>query len=376
MQQMLPARARVDIQPFELGDGLEGLLQAVFQCIQLRRDGDAPDVRLDELRLMSGAAFKHYVAQPWARPGDAAAADVVLDCSPVTEVVCNFGAFESLSYYLGWDFQEFSDLLRADAVKLLRFELAGGRAVVSLDGAMRPALVVGYEVDIDSHSQGGAASDITLDGWRAGGRGVERVRIATAVETEEAGPGEARGDWLDWMLIARPAQQPEWAASRVQQRRRVLAWAVEHAERPREFSQEYNRHFVVGLRAYDVLADALQRLVDASGASEAVTATWMRWSQIHVDGLIAGRAALVRELPLWGSDFGAALPAPSPDEEAVLVEAFEDCARRYDAVVQELRAWRRDDARGLTDALRGARVAEQQAVDSLRAALARLDRLA
>lgn len=376
MHQLLPARARVDIELFALGNGLEGLLQATWACIKLQPGKLAQDIRLDELRLLSGGAFKHYVAQPGVTPNEVADVEALLDSSPTTEFVCNFGAFESLSYYLGWDFQEFDALPRAEAIKLLCYELASGRAVLTLDATMRPVLVVGYEIEMDAGSQDGAASGVMLEVLQAGQSKVAQLRVGTSVAESEVDSDPAPGALLDWMLVARPGQQPDWAASRGQQRRRVLAWALEHAARPREFSQEYNRHFVVGLRAYDELVGILQKLEVAGAASAQGSATWMRWLQVHVDGLIAGRAALARELPRWAADFGAAANERPPADEVGLIEAFDECARHYDTVVAHLKTWQHDDATDVAQArhaLHNARLAEQHAVDALRSALAKLE---
>src|SRR5699024_933603 len=106
MATTLPREARVSLDPFDLNDGLAGLVQGIHAAMK-----PAP-VSLDELLLMSGAAFKNYVAESLGDVSSDQAKKNTLRGALGGEFLCNWGAFESLSYYLGWDIKEFLSLKR------------------------------------------------------------------------------------------------------------------------------------------------------------------------------------------------------------------------------------------------------------------------
>src|SRR5690554_5459051 len=182
MSTTLPKQARLDDAPFILQDGLYGLIQTVHEAMRRAADAGAPAPELDELLLMSGVAFKSYM------PEFEAADPHAFQPDHLGKYVCNWGAFEGLGYYYGWDLKEFLTLNILDFWKLLQFEIASGRPVVTLDArrGLPPMLVLGYAFEkVEEPGEDGKTKlsvRKSLDVLRAGATEVETIDMSDAVD--------------------------------------------------------------------------------------------------------------------------------------------------------------------------------------------------
>lgn len=363
MAEKLPTRAHVEMTPFKLQDGLWGILDALQHIIHLQAAPEAAAISLDESLLISGAAFCHYA--PDLKPDEAARAAHQPEVDPawwLSEFVCNWGAFESLSYYSAWDFSELSSLKRLDIWRLIQFEIAHGRPVLILreDPRLSPALINGYEFHLNMQAR---QLDGALSLLSPGSAEFVSVDLESLADFKKLDIG-----MTNWLLIARPAEQVEWAPGRHLQRARLLAWVVDHARRYREFSQEFNRHFGAGLRAFDTLQAMTSS--DALGAGEPGE-DFQQWLGAHLAQLEVRRRAAARQLRVWADEFGE-LSELSSDARDTARGALNTAAQAYQAVADALK-----DAAELSQAcakIRAARSAEARAIDALESAVSVLPR--
>ena len=367
MLTTLPSEARLTIDPPRMTDNLVGMVRGIFAIFSAELDGELPEgLDEDEFLAISAVAFKNYVYEPEYnelshRPRA---------YSKLGEFVCNYGPFESISYYTGWDVKEFDGVSTEDFWKLVRFEIASGRPVVSLSlgGPLEPVLVVGY--DFEPRKQ-------TLDVVRPGKPEASTVDVTGMTDFQP----EAES-FTNWLLIARPSESPEWASSHTRQRLRVLRWAARHAKNRKEFSQETRENYAPGLRGFESFLDQLDRLgdedVDRWDADDPVTG----FVRGHVEGLSLARRAASRRLPIWSADLlsDSELEIEARKEVEEELERAADC---YETVSEKLSEWldgwsgqalSTDDVQELWRQYERAFEAEKEAVEALAEAVKRLPR--
>ncbi len=333
MQTKLPKAARVELSGVDLSDNLVGLIQGIYATMSHVLGDEMPEeFGLDEMLCVSGVAFKNYVYEPEYNK-----LENPRNFSKLGEFVCNYGAFESLGYYTGWDVKEFNEIGRDDFWKLLQFEIASGRPVVTLgaEATIHPVVVVGYSYEPRLQ---------TLDVIRPGSDAAETVDVTGWQDFQE---GEE--SFTNWMLIARPSEQPEWTSSRNRQRLRALRWTVTHAGRHKEFSQETRENYAPGLRSFESFLGIVERqgdrLADEDEPSLAADAAITRYIAAHIDGLRLARQAASRRLPAWASDFVGDAALEFEERQAV-EDALEDAAEAYGQVAKPLAEWQEDWAGG------------------------------
>lgn len=365
MHTTLPTQAKVDIQPFGLADNLVGLIQGVHAAMAYVLGDELPDeLQLDELVAVSAVGFKNYVYET-----DFNQLENPQPYSALGELVCNYGPFESLSYYSGWDVKEFNGIARNDFWKLLQFEIASGRPVMTLglgEGAVRPVLVVGYHYE---------PREQTLDVIEPNSAQIDTVDVTGLQDFQADEPS-----FTNWLLIVRPSEQPEWASSHTRQRLRVLRWAAKHARRHKEFSQETRDNYAPGLAGFQSFLGLLDRLADRDDVSRGTDAGLSRYLAAHVDGLIRARKAAARRLPVWSADFlsGSELDA---EQRAAVEDALVEAADTYGELAARLSGWRdahaserlvAGDLESLVQSYTGAHHQEKEAVEALERALEHL----
>lgn len=379
MSTNLPAKARVEVVPYMLHDGLFGLVQTVAHAMQLAAQQSADEKKsaappdLDELLLVSGAAFRNYMPELSAGESPTSRPDHLV------KYVCSWGAFESLSYYYGWDLKEFLTLNLSDFWKLLQFEIASGRPVVTLDSAnaMQPMLVVGYAIEKVERPGDERRSKIglrrSLEVLRAGAKAHETVDMSDVEDFQPDTP-----ELKNWMLIARPSAQPEYAPNPQYLRLRVLRWAVAHAKNRRELSQEFGRQYASGHRAFGAFLAHLDALGAAAADSKdeplgTRDPDWARFVRGHVEELSRARAAAARHLRRWAQELAQDaefFPEPEPAFQAAMLasaDAFEQVSRALQG-----RAGDDDDIAQLRGAYQSAFDAEVAATAALAQALSYL----
>jgi hypothetical protein len=352
MHTTLPTRARVDVDPAELGNNLVGLIQGIHASMAYVLADEIPDeLALDELLAISAVAFKNYVYETAYNQ-----LENLKPYSALGEFVCNYGPFESISYYSGWDVKEFNAIATKDFWKLLQFEIASGRPVTTIGAgapfkeqdAPSPLLVVGYSYEPRKQ---------TLEVVRPGSTEVETVDVTGMKDFQKAEPS-----FTNWMAIARPSESPEWTSSHTRQRMRVLRWVVAHAARHKEFSQEMRENYAPGFKGFESFLGILERVNDGQiDHDDALTS----YISAHVHGLIRARQAASGRLPVWASGFLNDTRLEIDDRDAVR-EALWEASAQYAQVADVLATWTASE--GL-DALRTcyeeAFEAEKRAVEAL-----------
>lgn len=370
MQTKLPTQARVDLDGIDLSDNLVGLVQGIHASMSQVLGGKMPEeFGLDEMLCVSAVAFKNYVYEP-----EFNRLENPQSFSKLGEFVCNYGAFESLGYFTGWDIKEFNEIGRDDFWKLLQFEIASGRPVITLgaEGTLRPVVVVGYSYEPRLQ---------TLEVIRSGSEAVETVEV-TGWQDFQAG----EESFTNWMLIVRPSEQPEWTSSRNRQRLRALRWAATHAGRHKEFSQETRENYAPGLRGFESFLGIVERqgdlLADSGESSLAADSELTRYIAAHIDGLVLARQAASRRLPAWAADFLSDSEFEFEEHEQV-EDALEDAAEAYGRVARPVAEWQddwdggelsNDDLEALWRAYSKAAGAEEEAVEALAVAVKWLPR--
>lgn len=363
MQELVP-KASIDLSIPLDKPGLVGAVQAVHGMLASVQPGEVPCP--DELLCVSGVAFKNYVYAPQMNVAESPPRAY----SDEATWVCNYGAFESLGYYTGGEVREFNAISREDFWGLLRFEIAQGRPVLSMGmgGALYPALVVGYDAAVRPAS-------------------VELVRSgASARETCALPPGEdmqpSSPSFTNWLVIVRAGEAAEWTASAHRQRLRALQWAMGHARRTKEFSQETRENYAPGLAGFDAFDASLDELVPGDLGHE-------RFICDHLDSLIRGRRAIASRLPVWADEWVGASQPGFGGADAV-AGAASSAAASYAEVAGCLEPWRQTlegapsddggarevDVAGLRSAHRQAREAEARAVVEVERLLDSLPRVA
>ncbi len=323
MHTTLPHEARVGVEAFDLADNLVGLVQGVFAAMDYVLADERPEhFDFDELLCASAVAFKNYVYEPQYNQLE----DPQL-YSTLGEWVCNYGPFEAISYFSGWDVKEFNGIARNDFWKLLQFEIASGRPVTTLgvgQGEVGPVVVVGYCYE-PRHQ--------TLDVVRPGLDDIATVDVTGVVDFQLDEPS-----FTNWMLIARPSEQPEWASSHTRQRLRALRWAAAHARRGKEFSQETRENYAPGLAGFDSFLDLLNRLADGGEGPWGTADGVGRYVLAHVDGLVRARRAAAKRLPVWAAAF---VSDSEYDVEVrrTVVDAFAEASRAYEELSDRLGRW-------------------------------------
>jgi hypothetical protein len=361
--EVLPESASVDVSSPPSDGGLVGVIEAVHAALDAEMD-DAPSAQ--ELLCMSGVAFKNYVFEPEFNQFE----DPVRAFSSEAHFVCNYGPFESLAYFTGYDIKEFNGISRDDFWKLLRFELASGRPVVSMGmkGALQPLVVTGYD-------ESDKVPKVT----------VRRARSQTPEDVDLTGEAEMQADhpsFSNWLVIVRTGEAAEWTPSANRQRLRVLRWAESHAQRPKEFSQETRENYAPGLGGFD----AFQRFLEAHDAEDFVDEPLHDYLLTHIEELARGRRAAATRLPRWGEELRGDEDIALANADAI-VAAFSTLAGSYADVAEPLETWLDEHVENgwveveesaleaLREAHEAARMAEQAAVARLQTLVADLPNL-
>jgi hypothetical protein len=359
--------------------GLEGMVEAT-QWMMRRQAEDEGDVRLDldECICLSGMGFAHYLYRPGL--------NLYHDDPSVLQwelgaLFCNYGVFESLGYFCGFEIQEFDGVPVTDFFKLVAFEIAQGRPVLTLGIGDRaqPALIVGYDLGVECRRLRVVHARDDLDS-----AAPTRERVETIDVTEhESVQGELE-HFHNWSVIVRRGERPDWGASSMRQRLDVLRWAVRHARNQKEFFHETRVNYATGLRAWSALEDLAGRITDPERERDERESLGRYLTQ-HLRQLECARRAAAGRLERW-----AELLAP---EELLDIEDIDAAraglrraSRGYSDVADELVGIERDDLRErLLDGDDGAReelveVAseieshEREAVEGLESALEQMPR--
>ena len=272
-----------------------------------------------ELLGISSAAFCTYLFDPDDNPQY----DRQRLASPHATLFSNYGPWESIHHYTGWELRPVEGLSTVDLLRLVIFELEHGRPLITLDADLKPALVTGCRIGVDERVLVTNAGD-----WTVGAQ----------IELQKGDPV-----LTNWLLLVRPAEASPWAAPRARQQIEVLRWTHTHATNPREFFQETGENYAPGLRAYALLLDMLDGLTDPAFAA---------YAQEYVRALATARSAAAVCVRGW-SDAIADEVGPVDEQLLRVASSYQDAA---DSLAQ---------ADNLFEAVTGALKAEKQAIEVL-----------
>lgn len=321
MKNSLPKSIAIEVDVPDLAPGLVGLVQAVAAVMRHQEAEADPQ----ELICISGAAFSNYVFDPAFNQHE----EEPREYSVLAEYFSNYGPWESIAYYTGWEVLEVNNLPPGEVLKLAAFELASGRPFITLDDALRPQVVSEYQISVDDR------------------------RLCTTAGTVIDLSEKIQGDsevFDNWVLLVRPGESPQWAASAVRQRINVLRWAVEHALNHREFFQETRENYAPGLAGVKRFREFLDGLTDPDG---------VEYAEQYLARLGAARAAAGSVLGDWAEPIAEALQRPG------VATHLTDAAEHFHTVADALSSY---DT--MVDAFAVVDEAEREAIDALaRAAL-------
>lgn len=286
-------------------------------------------VDLDELRLISGAAIQHYIYEPAFNRHE----DEPRAVSPLALLFNNYGHFESLRYFTGWNVRDFDRLPVADLFRLAAHELQQGRALmtVDVDGSHQPAVITGVR----------PPRGLELLHRQIGGELVK-----SAIDLTGVGNLQRSEAFENFVVMVRPSEPGHEAlAGPNRQRFELLRWIVKHHEADKEFFHETRENYAPGDRAW-------QRLLELVATAEDDEAPYLA---DHLEFLETGRESASRALSRWAESLGELRDEPA------LKQRLEDAAAAYGRVAEALA--------GEAD-ITAARLAEVEAVAAIRESIA------
>ena len=325
-RQALPKSVALEVSAAEYTPGLVGLVEAVGAA--MAHQGAAVDVA--ELVTISSAAFSNYVFEPLFNQHE----EEPRAFSELGEMFSNYGPWGAISQYTGWQVREVSDLPPAELIKLAAFELSQGRPFVTLDEALAPTLVSGYEVGI-------ATKRLTDVAGRTWDLEAETLQGESEV-------------FSNWLLLVRPGEREEWMRSTARQRVDVLRWAAEHGRNGKEFFQETRENYAPGLLGIARFRAFLEGLTDPEGVA---------FAERYVARLGRARDIAATVLPTWIDSV-----ADEVETDAVRPD-LEEAARQFRK--SQLALASRDT---LVDAFASVEVSEGEALKALERAAAHFPR--
>lgn len=301
-----------------LAPGRLGIAQAI-SLMMAKDPAQAPAVAHDwqELLCVSSVAFTQYIYDPMINP----AYEPERHYSWAAQLLSNWGSFESMGHYTGWEVKEFNFLSQEDYWSILRYELGQGRPVLTLGlGAreLNPALIVALSEPEDPQQ-----------------RQVVVVRAGSALDAPESVPmwtmHDAQGEdemFSNWLVVVRPGQPAPWSGSATKQRLRMLRWVTQHARNLKEFFHETRENYSPGLRGFERAAALMAQADQLVGAQ----AFWLE----HLYVLGHARAAASNKLRCWAQELDQADDVELLDAAALagcLVAAADAYARGSQALL-------------------------------------------
>ncbi len=256
-----PKQIQLEVQVPPLLPGAVGLVQAVG--VSAEAQGAAVD--LDEWLCASSAALMTYAFDPKLNRHEATDRYFSED----GEWFSNYGVLESLGYFSGWHARDLNGPSTEDLWKLVRYELALGRPLVSRGfGGRGVVILTGYR-------------DLP---------GVHEVTVTDGATTwtfDLRNPPQGDSEvFVNYIITIR--QGDLGLTGRSRQIEGVLRWTIDHGFGSKEFFHETRENYVPGLAGTEVIAQlALQDAAE------------MEFFKNHVAARRKGREAASRVLAQW-----------------------------------------------------------------------------
>lgn len=298
--------------------GRMGMVEAAHSVLEFHGAG----FDFDELAVASSAAVANYVFDPDLNGHE----DQRRLYSPYANYFTNYGVFESLSHYTGWEFGELNGLSQNDAKKLVMFELAAERPLLTYGVAsqMKPQVIYGYRRD---------STDFDLE-------------IQSLAENLEHHFSDAKLQakdevYVNYAVIVREDDR-EWHLEPERQRMALLRWAHKHWTASREFFHETRENYAPGLAGVETFGKLLR---------EFSTADEWGFASEHVAETRRARSSMSTVFARWAEPIGTRLGAPQVSRSLERVSEIStelvDALGEFDAsnpggwdrVVELERAW-------------------------------------
>lgn len=267
--------------PRAWGSGGVGLIDALIDVVG---DLDASvSLDRDEVLCLTSVGFKHYVYDPEYNP----AYEPPRRVSQKACLFSNYGITESFGQHTGWEVMELNFIGAGDLAKLLAYEFASDRVVLtwaSIDGESSPAWHAVVSVDASP-----ARFIVEL---------MDGVGERHEVDVTGRGgslQGEGDEDLVNWCVVVRPGEHAPWALTLEKRRALVCRWGVKHTSGRKEFFHETRENYAVGLTAYQSLIGVVRQESLSDQERDVLVQ--------HIKELSEGRRALAQRLPKWGEDF-------------------------------------------------------------------------
>lgn len=272
-----PKQIQLEVVAPPILPGAVGLVQAVG----VSAAAQGADVDLDEWLCVSSSALMTYAFDPKLNRHEASDRHFSAD----GEWFSNYGVLESLGYFSGWHARDLNGPSTEDLWKLVRYELALGRPLVSQGfGGKGVVLLTGYR-------------DLP---------GVHEVTVTDGSTTWTFNlQNPPQGDsevFVNYIITVR--QGEPGLTSRSRQIEGVLRWTIDHGFGSKEFFHETRENYVPGLAGGEVISRL--RLEDAEE---------VEFFKNHVASRRRGREAASRVLGRWA--------------ELLEMSALEDAAKAF-----------------------------------------------
>lgn len=248
------------------------------------------------LIAISSVAFSNYVYHAGYNQHDPLRKN-----SLYSELISNYGIYESIEHYTGNTISEVNGLPADEFWKLVQFEVLNGRPLVSLDENLNAIIIVGYRVE-------GESRYVQLS------KGCEQKIEGALQGTNEA--------FVNWGVLVRPREKVLWKASELRQKMNLLRWVVEHGLGKKEFFQETRENYGVGIHGFEIIKNELEN----------ADREYQAYFSKVVGHLIYSRAIAAEVLMKWASELAAESEAIV---EAQLRQASEGYAELVNILSQE-----------------------------------------
>lgn len=350
---MQPTSHQIDVQA-TLGPNMQGMLDALWTMMS--HIDPSQTLPRHELYAASSFGARHYAYDPQVN----LAYDPPRHLSQWSECFSNYGVFESVGFYSGFEVKEFNGLSEEDFWKLMVFELLQDRLVLSigLHDTMTPCLVVGFEQQRLSRIlhvlPAGQSSTVEVNMW---------------------GKSLAQGDhevFQNWMAIVRPSDTPPWS-SPANQRLTLLKWVVSHHHSFKEFFHETRENYLAGDSAFDRMMRLFTQELDqiAQAQPQAIIALADLLDDYR-QSMAVGRLAMHTSLLDWSERLDE-IDRFTDAQRQQTAPLWQEAAAAYLKIAEAFEGWRRDvsiqnlvaNPDAAIQALSTARDAEKMAVAAL-----------
>ncbi len=186
-------------------------------------------VDLNELIGISSLAFSNYVYNSDYNQHELEGRYY----SPYSELISNYGIFESLTHYTGYSVSEVNGLSDDDIWKLIQFEILHERPFISMDPDFNVEVISGYKRCEESNTR-----KLIING--------DESELRKMLQNDDP-------VFVNWGVFTRPNDSEKMRTPKVRQQTNLLNWVVKHGFSPKEFFQETRENYACGIHGLEVM---------------------------------------------------------------------------------------------------------------------------